>query len=227
MAAIPASDRRIAYTGRVAHGAEGASFYWPASRAELRFTGTSLSAMVTPNTVYGCNALGVWVDGRLSAVPVKAEHQGRLTRYLLADNLEPGCAHQAILYKKQDCGYSFLLHGFETDGSFLEAPALPARKLEFYGDSVTSGYAVACVDYVGRTDPPSSESVYDDSWWSYASIIGRKLNARVHCVSQGGIAVFDKTGYFHYPDVIGMESSYDRLCYFPEAGPLTAWDFSR
>jgi len=132
-----------------------------------------------------------------------------------------------ILYKRLDCSYDYTLASFSTDGEFLDAEPKPELRLEFYGDSVTSGCCVECVDYVAHTDPCSNNSCYDNSWYSYAWQTARMMNAEVHTVSQGGIAIFDNTGYFHYPVTIGLENTWDRMCYFPEAGEYTKLDFSR
>ena len=217
----------IRYTGRVAFPEDGAHFYWPGSFALMRFRGTRLACEVTCNVCWGTNALGLLVDGRLSKIPVEAAQNGQCQTLLLAENLEPGAEHEVMLFKRLDCSYSYVLHGGETDGELLPPPPRPALRLEFYGDSVTAGACVECVDYVGRTDPCSNASAYDNAWWSYAWQCSRLLGAECHLTAQGGIAVLDGTGYFHYPDGIGMEQTWDRLCYFPEAGPYTPWDFSR
>ena len=221
------SDKRIRYTGRVALTDEGARFYWPGSFAQVRFTGTRLTCAVTPRLVWGTNCLGLVVDGRLSRVPLTPAMDGRRTELLLAEWLEPGREHTVTLFKQLDCSYSYALHGFETDGAFAAAPEREKLRLEFYGDSVTAGACVEAVDYVGRTDPCSNDSVYDNAWWSYAWQTARMLGAECHLTAQGGIAVLPHTGYFHYPAQIAMDETWDRLCYFPEAGEFTPWDFSR
>ena len=221
------SDSRINTMGRIDWRDGVAHFIWPGSYVEVRFTGTTLSASVKVNCVWGSNALGLVVDGRVSKVPVKPENNGQEMTFLLADNLPAGEEHTCLLYKRLDCSYDYRVSGFETDGEFLQAAPLPERKLEFYGDSVTSGAAIECVDYVAHTDPCSNDSCYDNSWYSYAWQTARRLNAQVHLVSQGGIAVFNNTGYFHGPETIGMEDTWNRLCYFPEAGKFSKWDFAR
>ena len=55
----------------------------------------------------------------------------------------------------------------------------------------------------------------------------RDLGAQIHNICQGGIALFEGTGYFHAPDYIGLESVYDKACYTPESGEPTNWDFGR
>lgn len=227
MPTILAKDACVSCSGRISWQDSGAHFYWPATSATVRFTGTTLSASVTANCWWGSNALGLVVDGRVSKVPVLPGDNGRSKTLLLAEGLEKDMEHTVILYKALDCSYDFIVESFSTDGAFLPALPKPDLRLEFYGDSVTSGACIECVDYVGRGDPCSNNSMYDNAWYGYAWQIGRLLNAEVHTVSQGGIAIFNRTGYFHMPDTIGMEDSWHRLCYFPEAGELTDWDFSR
>ncbi|MBR3493915.1 MAG: electron transporter RnfD [Clostridia bacterium] len=217
----------IRFTGRIALLPEGARFYWPGSFAQVTFTGTWLRCAVTPALVWGSNSLGLVVDGRLSRIPLTPAQNGQRLDLLLAENLEPDPLHTVMLFKQLDCSYSYTLHGFSTDGAFGEPPAREPLRLEFYGDSVTSGACVEAVDYVGRTDPCSNDAIYDNAWWSYAWQCSRLLGAECHLTSQGGIAVLDRTGYFHWPDGIGMVRTWDRLCYFPEAGEYTKWDFSR
>ena len=227
MNSVHNEDRMIRYTGRIDFQSDGAHFYWPGSFAQVTFTGTTLSCAVTPRVVWGTCSLGLIVDGRLSRVPVSREQNDRCLTLILADNLAPDVPHTVMLFKQLDCACSYVLHGFETDGAFLDPPAREPLRLEFYGDSVTSGACVEAVDYVGRTDPCSNDASYDNAWWSYAWQCSRLLGAECHLVSQGGIAVLPHTGYFHYPTQIGMDETWDRLCYFPEAGAYTKWDFSR
>ena len=59
-------------------------------------------------------------------------------------------------------------------------------------------------------------------------ITARNLGAQLHNIAQGGIAIFDNTGYYHAPNYIGMETAYNKVCYFPEAeGGMTDWDFAK
>ncbi len=227
MNSITLSSPLVQLTGRVDLSGGSAGFYWPASSSLVRFHGTTLSVTAQINDIWGSNALGLVVDGRVSKVPVNKAMNGREQTFLLAENLEAEGEHTVLVYKRLDCSYSYRLLSFSTDGDFLPPPERPALRLEFYGDSVTSGACVEAEDYVGRTDPCSNDAAYDNSWWSYAWQCARLLGAEVHTTSQGGIAVLNDTGYFHYPDGIGMVDSWNRLCYFPEAGEYTEWDFSR
>ena len=82
------------------------------------------------------------------------------------------------------------------------------------------------VDYVGKADPVHNGE-FSNSWYSYAWMTARKLNAKLHNISQGGIALLDGTGYFGAPGYLGVESCYDKIQYLPDLGEVKQWDFSR
>jgi len=111
------------------------------------------------------------------------------------------------------------------DGELLAPPPVPKRKIEVYGDSVSAGEVSEALDFVGKEDPEHNGE-YSNSWYSYAWMTARKLNARIHDIAQGGIALMDKTGWFHEPDAIGMEAIWDKLHYEPKLGESIPWDFS-
>lgn len=220
-------DKKINYYGRIDEKDDGAYFYFASSSAELKFKGTEISVVINNRTSWGSVSLGYVIDGREGRVPLSRDNDGKDVTLQIANCLEPDTEHTLIIYKRYAANHSFALKKIITDGEILEAPVKPALKLEFYGDSVSAGEVCEAVDFLGRSDPASHDSIYDNSWHSYTWKTVRKLNGQFHNIAQGGIAVFDKTGYFHWPDFIGMESVYDKMCYFPEGGEITKWDFSR
>lgn len=225
------NDEKIKYTGRIDICNEGAWFYYASSQAEVRFTGSEISAQINMNTVWGMVSLGYVIDGREGRIPIPKYNDGKPAVYQIANSLEPDKEHTLILFKRQAANHSFELMSFECDGEFLTPAPHKKLRLEFYGDSVSAGEVSEAVDFVGRCDPASHDGIYDNAYKSYTWKTARKLDAELHNISQGGIAVFDRTGWFHGPEMIGMESVYDKLCYFPEGGPvpgrITEWDFSR
>lgn len=138
--------------------------------------------------------------------------------------------HEVIFFKRQDSADYVTIHGFELeDGAELaanEAEKNKKLKIEVYGDSVSCGEVSEAVDYVGKADPVHNGE-FSNSWYSYAWMTARKLNAKLHNISQGGIALLDGTGYFGAPGYIGVESCYDKIQYFPGLGEVKQWDFSR
>ena len=130
------------------------------------------------------------------------------------------------MFKRQDATHYFDFKGFLINGEMLDKKPEPLRKIECYGDSVSAGAVCEATDHTAQLDPEDHEAVYDNAWHSYSMITARNLGAQINNIAQGGIAIFDGTGYYHAPDFIGMESAYDKLCYFPEGG-ITKWDFAR
>lgn len=107
------------------------------------------------------------------------------------------------------------------------AASLPSRRIEVYGDSVTCGERCEAACYVGKADPDVDLSVYSNSWYSYAAITARKLDAQLHLVSQGGASLIDGIGWFHAPDYLGMESIWNKSVYNTQLGGTASWNFAQ
>lgn len=225
---ITFNDPKIVYTGRIDIREDGAYFYCASSSAELHFKGTELSVELINSSAWGTLSLGYVVDGRMGRVPLPRENDGKPVTYTIANCLDPDVEHTAVIYKRHAGNHSFGILSYSCDGELLEPVPFDGLKLEFYGDSVSAGEVTEAEDFCGRCDPPCHDSIYDNAWHSYTWQVSRLLGARFHNIAQGGIAVFNDTGYFHAPKMIGMEDVYDKMCYFPEGiGGISSWDFSR
>ena len=55
----------------------------------------------------------------------------------------------------------------------------------------------------------------------------RMLNAQIHDIAQGGIALMDGQGWFHEPEQVGMESAWNKIRFNKTFGELTEWDFKQ
>lgn len=219
------SDPHIAYMGRIDHSDPDApAFFYAGSQIKFNFKGTSLKISVVNQSYWGELSLGVIIDGEMIKIPLSPENNGREVLLTAAEDLSD-TAHEVTVYKKHAANQLLVFKGIETDGVLLEKPVLPQLKMEVYGDSVCAGEVIEAVDYVGKCDPEGHNSRYDNVWNSFVMQTARSLNAQIHNICQGGIALFDGTGYFHHPDYIGLESTFDKLCYFPEGG-ISQWDFS-
>ncbi len=135
--------------------------------------------------------------------------------------------HEIMLYKAMDCAHTYEFGGFILDdgAQVFECDALPALKLEFYGDSVTAGEVSEALDFCGKADPPH-KGEYSNAYWSYAWLTARKMNARIHDIAQGGIALLDDTGWFDGPDFKGIFNVYDRIQYHMQLGETKRFDFN-
>ena len=143
----------------------------------------------------------------------------------------PNIMHEVTIFKRQDEGnnrYDMVSIELDDDAQLLPSSTpQPSRRMEFYGDSVTCGERCEALCYEGQADPDEDLSGYSNSWYSYASITARNLNAQAHLVAQGGASLIDGIGWFHAPHYLGMESIWDRSTYNPEFGEPQPWDFTR
>lgn len=196
---------------------------FPSTYVKVRFTGSFIRAVVT--NMRGCwdNYLGVIIDGRESKIKLQPEGKQEL---LLGDGLGAG-EHELLLFKRMDSCHQIVFHGLIVDAdSVLTAPEpLPGRRIEVYGDSVSAGEVSEAVDYCGQVDPPHNGE-YSNSYYSYPWYTARMLNAQLHNIAQGGIALLEGTGYFHAPDYLGMEYMYDKIEYNTQIDAAKPWDFS-
>lgn len=197
---------------------------FPATYVKVCFTGSFIRAVVT--NMRGCwdNYLGVILDGRESKILLRPE--GRQEIVLGAD-LGEG-EHELLLFKRMDSCHQIIFHGLITaEDAVITAPVpLPGRRIEVYGDSVSAGEVSEAVAYCGQVDPPHNGE-YSNSYYSYAWYTARMLNAQLHDVAQGGIALLEGTGYFHAPDYLGMEYMYDKIEYNTDINEPKQWDFAR
>ena len=222
---ISMNDDRLSYMGRTDIQADGAHFYYASSQVSAKFRGTMFSVTINNNTVWGDISIGYIIDGRMGRLPLPHYNDGRDTEYVIADNLEPDKEHIITIYKRMSANHSYVIKSMDTDGELLSYEPHYRMKLEFYGDSVSAGESTEADAFTGRCDPPNNAGIYDNSYHSYTWQCARLLNAEFNNISQGGITVFDDTGYFHLPKAIGMESVYDKLCYFPEGVSKKSFNF--
>ena len=226
MMKISHSDEKALYMGRFDRTAEETRLFYAGSLVNLKFRGTFLSVTFNASVMWGSVSIGIVIDGNVGRIALSQENNGKDKTAFAAEGLSDG-EHTAIIYKRYASNMVLNIKEFETDGEFLAPEPLPEMKIEVYGDSVCAGEVSEALDYVGKCDPENHNSVYDNVWHSFVMQTARNLNAQIHNICQGGIALFDGTGYFHMPDCIGLESVYDKTCYFPEGGELTQWDLSR
>lgn len=101
------------------------------------------------------------------------------------------------------------------------------RRIEVYGDSISCGEVSEAIGRCGGDDPEGHNGIYSNSYYSYPWILARKLGARLHDIAQGGIALWDGTGYFDLPNAKGMLSTYDKIENNPSLGERKPWDFRK
>ncbi len=215
------SDPKFQITGRVdTSNPENPMLIWPGSYVRFEFKGTHISLKIDNQRFWIGRFLGVVIDGDERCIPMCDGEQ----TLMLAENL-PDTHHEVFIYKRMEGHYITLKELYLNDSAELLVPSpKPQKRIEVYGDSVSAGSVVDCNEYLGKHDPENHGGFYDNSWHAYPLMLSRALPAEVFVTSQGGIAIFDKTGYFEMPNMRGVESCYDKLGYCIDR-PLTPWDW--
>jgi len=217
-------DRKLVFSGRIDwSNPREPVFVYPCTSVRFRFTGNALTVYVRNHNAYWSNYLGCILDGEQTALKLPREGEAALKVEVKQTQIRE---HEVMFFKRQDACHEFALLGAEIgDGeSLLEITDRPGRRMEVYGDSVSAGEVSEAVEYVGKEDP-QHDGEYSNSWYSYAWMTARKLNAEIHDIAQGGIALLDKTGWFCEPEAIGMETVWDKIHYNPALGAPMQWDF--
>lgn len=222
---IMPSNQALQYMGRIDdENPDCPVMVFPCSYVRVRFTGSVVKAVVQNIKSYWTNYIGVIIDGVQTKIALANEGVECLT---LGKDLSEG-EHELLLFKRMDSCHILKFYGLiVNEDSVISAPeALPERRIEVYGDSVSAGEVSEAVEYVGQSDP-EHDGEYSNSYYSYSWLTARKLHAQLHDIAQGGIALLTGTGYFMAPVLMGMEEVYDKLSYHPDLGPVKNWDFTK
>jgi len=145
------NDSAIAYQGRIQYRTDAAELIWSGTSATLRFEGTSVSAIL--QDLDTANYYNIIVDQQVVG---KFHVSKEKKSYILATGLAAG-THTVQLFKRTewDKGKT-LFFGFELPEKAKVLAKAPEqkRKIEFYGNSITSGYA-------------NEDNTGKDRWWGY------------------------------------------------------------
>lgn len=181
---ISADNQQFLYTGRIDFADKKApSLSWTGSSIKANFTGTSLA--ITLDDQLGKNYFNIFVDGETQHPYVLETKQGVQT-YVISTALKPG-NHSLEIYKRtegEEGATAFKGLQLDADAKLLPPPARPTRRMEIYGDSITSG--------AGNEGPDNGVDNLlgeKNNYWAYGAITARNLNAELHTISQSGIGI--------------------------------------
>ena len=224
---ITPDDPALEYMGRIDFGDPSRPvLIWPGTMIDVNFTGTSCAFVIKNINHQELTHFGALVDGVMRKFFLKNSGEDEL--YTLAEGLE-NTTHTLKLVKTLASHNYVEFAGIVVD---KDAEAVnPAHryelKLEVYGDSVSAGENVEDIYFEGHLDDPEHHvnNSADNAYFSYPLMLARRLNAEIHDVAQGGIALLDGTGFFTPDHLLGMVSCYDKLAYSPYE-ERKQWDFS-
>ena len=211
---IPANDPHYLYTGRVDFSQpQAALISWLGTSIKLNFSGSSLAVVLDDEK--GMNFFNVIIDGEYDAPYVLQAKQGEAT-YVISTTLAD-TKHSVEIYKRtegQEGSSMFKGLMISDKGELFAPPSRPARRIEIYGDSITSGMGNEGAD--NGADNLASEK---NNYRAYGAFAARELNAELHTISQSGIGVM-----ISWFDFI-MPQFYDQI---NAAGNNDSqWDFSQ
>jgi hypothetical protein len=207
---IPFTNPKITYEGRIGKDGTSAILYWPGTQIEVNFKGSSIGAIFFDNT--GSNYYNIIIDN--DSIIIFRPLAEKKTYTLVSDLKDE--IHNLKMYKRTEWskGTSYF-YGFVTENGtyLLDPPEKKKRKLEFYGNSVTAGFAVE--DYSGQD---RSDSIFTNNYLTYAAYTARHFNAQSHFIVRSGIGIMVSW----FPLI--MPELYNRL---DPNNPESRWDFKR
>jgi len=207
---IKSNDPHIQYMGRVNVQDTAAVLSWSGTTVKINFEGTGISYKMRDER--GDNFYNVLLDGdiiRKEQVTIDGKSEHAIT------GLNSG-KHTLELFKRTewDKGKTWF-YGFTIDKGGKALPVMPAskHKIEYFGDSISCGYAAE-----DSTGQDRGTAPYEDGYISYAALTARHFNADFHNTSKSGIGI--TVSWFP----LVMPEMYDRL---DATDSTSKWDFSK
>ena len=202
---IDADDPFIQYIGRFDFTNPKKVVYdWAGVYIIAKFEGTSCSIRLEDHK----NEYAIIVDDYAPRL-LKTNKD---TVYEVATGLKESVPHTIMIQKRTEPLVGIgIFSGFILDKGkkLLSPPKRPERRIEFIGNSITSGYGVE-----GKNHDCHFSVETENACMSYAAITSRALNADYSLVSYSGRGVVRNYGDKNKTSINPMPSLYDRTCFF-------------
>lgn len=179
---VPPSDPAISYIGRMVKTNPAAyRFNYPGTQIICAFEGTAIRMLTSPCSGY----FMVQLD---QAEPFKVSLAGKRDSVVtLAAALSQGRHTLKVVYCIEGYEHQPAFRGFLLpEGTTIATPpTLPARKIEFIGNSITCGYGNEINNKYEHFDFAT-----ENHYYSYAAIAARQLEAQAYIVARSGIGIY-------------------------------------
>ena len=213
---VKPSDNNIQYIGRVSFkNPESPAWNYTGTTIRVNFSGTSLKMICKPESGYfmakidKSEAFKVAFTGKNDSIAT------------LAVALPKGKHSAEIMYCIEGHDNNPEFRGFilDKDAQTLEPTALPKRKIEYIGNSITCAYGVE------DTNPNNHFDIATENHYlSYAAITARNLNAQHYSISRSGIGIYRHYGSSKQGSEVCMPKQYEYTKLYDKS---EMWDFSK
>ena len=188
-------------------------FWAPGAQIIFSFKGKSCTIDLTDENLYGknFNYVQLIVDGKYSRFKLSAI-ESKISLGELTDSI-----HSVIVCKCTESNIGYLQFKGVTCNELLPSPALPERKIECFGNSITCGTG-SDMEAI-----PCGKGVWQDqhnAYMSYGEQTARALKAQVHLTSASGIGLMHSCCDMK----VIMPQIYDKINLRDN---LIQWDFSK
>lgn len=178
-------EQNIKVHGRTIKGANPLPLFWNHSGVEVNCDGSELWIDIEVDHGFHEPWIAIELNGALMSRRMLLKEDKSICLYR---SMTPGIIKNVKFYRElqamhEDDLCHVLVKGFRTDGKFYPVEDKPF-KLEFIGDSVTSGEGT-----YGAVSDTDWLAMYMSSSRHYATIIEKALNADIRIISQGGWGV--------------------------------------
>lgn len=213
---IKPSDKHIQYVGRISFkNPESPAFTYPGTQIKACFEGTSLKMVAKPMSGY----FMAQID---TGEPFKVSFNAPLDSIVTLATALPNGIHEVKLmyaiegYQRKPEFRGFIL---EKGKQLVEPSALPERKIEFVGNSITCGYGIESIN-------PNNgyQDETENHYYTYAARTARALNAQHTAIARSGIGIYRNYAGPKEGNENCMPNEYDYTQLYDHT---EAWDFSR
>lgn len=205
------ANPNLTYEGRVKQSSNvGTELYWPGTSVNINFEGTDIYTEMHDEK--GENFYTIIIDGKIIDILNPSSDK---KKYLLASGLSDG-KHSLTLFKRTEFSSgttTFYNFSIQKNAKVLDKSPTKKRKIEFYGDSISAGYAME--DFSGKD---SGVSQFTNNYLAYGALTARHFDAEYNCICKGGIGLM--ISWFPY----NMTDIYNRLNPLDEN---SSWNFAK